>query len=224
MYIAVAGGWLRGHVVALWLALVSPTASAMGGHFDVDDASVLAPGRCQVEVWALRGEALRLAHVGPACRVGPLEIGVNLDRLSGEERSDRIAGMALKAVTGWLPDLNVGVVASASRDTTIGVNLLTAYVPLTWSLSETLEVHGNVGADRLGDRGTTKRLGVAGQWALDERFTLLAERLHALDAILTRIGLRFALGEQASVDFSAARLSGSGNRVWGLGFSFEFGR
>jgi hypothetical protein len=28
----------------------------MGGHFDVDDAAVLAPGRCQIELWAVRGD------------------------------------------------------------------------------------------------------------------------------------------------------------------------
>jgi hypothetical protein len=103
-------------------------------------------------------------------------------------------------VTGWLPDVTVGVVAAASRDTTIGVNLLTAYVPVT------------------------ARLGIAGEWAFDERFTLLAERLDAFDAILTRIGVRIDLGEQASVDLSGGRISGSGNRLWGLGLTIEFGR
>jgi hypothetical protein len=44
----------------------------------------------------VHGESARLAHIGPACRVGPLEIGVSPERLSGTERSDRIAGAVLK--------------------------------------------------------------------------------------------------------------------------------
>ena len=224
MEIAVADGWPHRHVVALTLALSGSAASAMGGLFDVDDASVLAPERCQVETWAMRSESVHLAHVGPGCRVGPLEISLTFERLSRGERADRIAGAALKAVTGWLPQVDVGLVGSASRDTTSGVNLLTAYVPLTWSVSSAVQLHANLGADRLGEHGTTKRLGIAGEWALDERFTLLAERLDALDLIVTRIGLRMALGEQASIDVAGARISGSGSRLWGLGLTFEFGR
>jgi len=220
-----ADGWPRHPVVALTLALAGRLASAMGGHFDVDDASVLAPGRCQVELWALHGEAAQLAHVGPGCRIGALEVSVNLDRLSDGERHNRIAGVAVKAVTAWVPDvLDVGVVAAASRDTTRGVNLLTAYVPLSWSLSSALQLHGNVGVDRLSDRGNTKRLGIAGEWAIDERFTVLAERFQAFDVIATRIGLRIVLGESVNLDLSGARVSGSGNRLWGLGLTFEFGR
>lgn len=211
-------------VVTLVLALAGSAAPAMGGHFDVDDASVLAPGRCQVELWTLQGESLRSAHLGPACRVGPLEVGGILERLSGSGLADRIAGAQLKAVTSWLPDVNVGLVAAASRDTTKGVNLLTAYVPLTWSLGSALQVDANLGVDRLGERGRTRRAGIAGEWALDHRFTLLAERFSALDLTLTRCGVRFALGEQASLDLSAARVSNTGNRLWGLGLNFEFGR
>lgn len=80
MEIAVADGWPRRHLVSLTLMLTGAAASAMGGHFDVDDAAVLAPERCQVELWTVRGESARLAHIGPACRVGALEVGVNFER------------------------------------------------------------------------------------------------------------------------------------------------
>ena len=210
--------------VTLVLALAGSAASAMGGHFDVDDAFVLAPERCQVELWTLQGESLHSAHLGPACRAGPLEVGVILERLSGGGLADRIAGAQLKAVTNWLPDVNVGLVAAASRDTTKGVNLLTAYVPLTWSLSNALQVHANLGVDRLGERGRSRRVGIAGEWAFADGITLLAEHFSALDLTLTRCGLRIALGEQASLDLSAARVSNTGNRLWGLGLNFEFGR
>jgi hypothetical protein len=221
---AVADRWLQGQAVALVLVLAGPAASAMGGHFDVDDATVLAPGRCQVELWTVQGESAHLAHLGPACRVGPVEVGINLERLSGGELSQRIAGIQLKAVTSWLQDVSVGLVGAASRDTTKGVSLLTAYVPVTWSLSGTFQVDFNLGIDRFSDRGRTPRLGIAGEWAIDQRFALLAERFHAFEMALTRCGVRIALGEHANIDLSAARVSNTGNRLWGLGLTFEFGR
>lgn len=214
----------RRRVVALLWLLVGSQAGAMGGHFDVDDAAVLAPGRCQIELWALRGESLRSLHAGPACRAGPVELGLVLERLSVDEERDSVLGAQLKVATAWLPQLDVGFVVSALHDTTRGVSLLTAYVPLTWSVGDSVQLHANLGADRFSNRGTTHRLGVAGEWAFDPRATLLAERIHALELIVTRAGLRVALGEHASVDLSAARVSGSGNRLWGLGWSWEFGR
>lgn len=224
MEIAVAGGWLRRHVIAFTLALAGPAASAMGGHFDVDDADVLAPGRCQVELWAVRGEVARIAHIGPACRVGPLEIGVHFERLSGEERSDRVVGVQLKAAAHWLADVQVGVVAAASRATTEDVSLLTLFAPVTWSLGADVRLNGSLGVDHLSTRGSTVRAGIGGEWAFHEHVTLLAERLRAFDETLTRLGIRIVLGEQTSIDFSGARISGSGNRVWGLGLNVEFGR
>src|SRR5262245_38936155 len=196
----------------------------MGGHFDVDDASVLAPGRCQVELWALRGEEARLGHIGPACRVGPVEVGLTLERLSNAGEHATLAGAQVKWVTSLSSQVDIGVAAATLHDTTRGGDLFTAYVPLTWSVSDAVQLHANLGADRNRDGRTTSRLGVAGEWALDQRVTLLGERFRLLDVIATRVGLRFALGEQASIDVSGARISGSGNRVWGLGLTFEFGR
>jgi hypothetical protein len=209
--------------VLAWL-LVGSGARAMGGHFDVDDATVLAPGRCQIELWAVRGESVRALHAGPACRVGPVELGLVLDRLSDHEERDRVLGAQFKVATTWAPQLEVAFVVSALRDTTRDVTLLTVYAPATWLVSESVQLHANLGADRFSNRDATLRAGVAGEWALDSRVTLLAERLRVFGLITTRVGVRFALSEHASVDFSGARISGSGNRLWGLGWTWEFGR
>lgn len=217
-------GCLRGPAAVLTLSLLTCRAAAMGGHFEVDDAAVLEPGRCQVEVWALRGEDARLAHVGPACRAGLLELGLNIDRVWGDERAANIVGAQAKWVTTLWPQVDGGLVASALRDTTHGTWLHTVYVPISWTVSAAIALHANVGGDRSSEGRRTSRLGVAGEWSIDERFTVLAERFRLLDAIATRIGLRVVLGEQASIDFSGARVSGSGNRVWGLGLTIEFGR
>ncbi|WP_269758539.1 hypothetical protein [Variovorax sp. E3] len=54
------------------------------GHFDVDDAGTLDPGQCQYETWWGRTgtEPVTGFHFGPACRVGPVELGLNFDRTS----------------------------------------------------------------------------------------------------------------------------------------------
>jgi hypothetical protein len=215
---------LRGTSAALLFALAACRAAAMGGHFEVDDAAVLAPGRCQVELWALRGEEARLGHVGPSCRVGPLELGVSFERVRGDERAANIVGAQMKWGTTLWPQIDAGLVVSALRDTTHDAELYTVYVPVSWSVNDAIALHANVGGDRSGEGRRTSRLGIAGEWAIDERFALLAERFRLLDVIATRIGLRVALGEQASIDFSSARISGSGKRVWGLGLTVEFGR
>ena len=215
---------LAHHAIVLAWLLVGSAARAMGGHFDVDDATVLAPGRCQIELWAVRGESARALHAGPACRVGPVELGFVLDRLSNDEERNRVLGTQLKVATTWLPQLEVGFVVSALRDTTRDVTLLTAYAPATWLISESVQLHANLGADRFSNREATVRIGAAGEWAVDSRVSLLAERLRVFGLITTRLGVRFALGEHASVDLSGARISGSGSRLWGLGWTWEFGR
>ncbi|HEU5294733.1 MAG TPA: hypothetical protein VFU71_08080 [Burkholderiaceae bacterium] len=222
--IAGASALPRAAAVAIVCVLAAHTAAAMGGHFDVDDASVLAPGRCQVELWALHGEEARLGHVGPACRVGPVELGLSLERVSGDDGRVNLVGAQIKWVTTLWPQVDAGIAVSALRDTTRGRELYTVYAPVTWSLSRAVQLHANVGGDRNGEGRHTSRLGVAGEWTIDERFTLLGERFRLLDAIATRAGVRIALGEQASIDVSGARISGSGNRVWGLGLTVEFGR
>jgi hypothetical protein len=224
MAMAVAGGWRHGWIVACVLALTGSAASAMGGHFDVDDAAVLAPERCQIELWTVgRGESARLWHVGPACRVGPVELGLVAESVSIDERHARIVGAQAKVAGNWLPHLDGGLVVAAARDTTRRLDLITVYVPVTWSVSRSVNLHAIVGGDHTSDGRQTGRLGAAGEWALDERFTLLAERFRAFGITLTRLGLRLAVGEHASIDFSAARVSNTGNRLWGLGWSWEFG-
>src|SRR5947207_2801992 len=71
-----------------------------GGHFDVDDAGTVDPGQCLVEVWASRTgtrPALDGQHLGPACRVGPVELGLNVDRFSRSgDRSQVFTGPQVK--------------------------------------------------------------------------------------------------------------------------------
>src|SRR4051812_37244348 len=60
--------------------LAAPTAHAAGGHHAVDDAVILGPGECELETWVTRAREPRSAwHLGPGCRVGPLELSATVD-------------------------------------------------------------------------------------------------------------------------------------------------
>lgn len=212
---------------SLTLALAVP-AWAAGGHFDVDDATVLDPGRCQAETWAVRAPAAlaTLLHLGPGCRVGPVEVGVNVDRatIAGEGRT--LAGPQLKWVADPLVDkLSAGVVWSASYDlTNRGRAAQTLYVPLTWWVADTLRVHANLGIDRDTQGERWRRRGLSGEWAASDRFTLIAERVQIVGDWTSRLGGRVNLGDALSVDLSAARAGPRAGRVYAIGLNREFGR
>ena len=68
--------------LALSLFSLAMQAHAAGGHHAVDDAALLDVGKCKVEGWLERetGGTRTLAHAGAGCRVGPVELGLNLDK------------------------------------------------------------------------------------------------------------------------------------------------
>ena len=169
--------------LAFWV--VSGAACAAGGHFDVDDAAMLDPGRCQVEGWATRrdgsangGPAATGAHAGAACRVGPFEWGLNLDRSWGAGGGATAIGPQVKWVSGTDDGvLAWGVAASASFDAVHGGRpALTLLVPVRIALGPAWVAHLNLGLDRDAAGLRTRRQGAAAEWVLGPRLTLLAER------------------------------------------------
>jgi hypothetical protein len=145
--------WNRARSMVALAALLfeGGDALAAGGHFDVDDATVLEPGHCQYETWIARSPAASTTafHLGPGCRVGPVELGFNIDRFRSNE-SHTSAGPQLKMVADPLVGkLSAGVAWNASFDVTHGGRpWQSLYVPLTWWAAETLWVHVNAGGDR----------------------------------------------------------------------------
>jgi hypothetical protein len=218
----------RVSVVATLCAAASSGSRAAGGHFDVDDATVLDPGRCQVETWIARvpAEAATVFHVGPACRVGPIEIGLNFDQLRVTDEARNGLGPQLK----WVADplvgsVSAGVVWGAYFDLTRGGRpLQTLYTPFTWAATETLRLNANAGADWGFSGVRTRRIGASGEWAANETLTLIAERLSFSGAWSSRLGARFAVSESVSVDLSAARISPSASRVYVIGLNHDFAR
>jgi hypothetical protein len=210
------------------MSLVTAPAFAAGGHFDVDDAAVLDPGHCQLEAWVVRAPAAgaTIAHLGPGCRVGLVEVGVNVDRWSVPGNSRSLLGPQLKWVVDPLVDkLSAGLAWNAFYDlTNHGRPTQTLYAPFTWWAAEKLWVHANIGAD-LGPAGTRwRRQGLSAEWATSDRFTFIAERVKIVGDWTSRFGGRFNVSETLSVDLSAARFGPRSERVYVIGMNQEFAR
>jgi len=210
------------------LTFLTVPAHAAGGHFDVDDATVLDPGHCQYETWVVRAPAAgaTVAHIGPGCRVGPVEVGVNLDRWSVAGNSRTLLGPQLKWVVDPLAGkLSAGLAWSAFYDlTNHGRPAQTLYAPFTWWAAEKLWVHANIGLDRDAEGTRWRRQGLSGEWAASDKFTLIAERVKIVGDWTSRFGGRFNVSETLSVDLSAARFGPRGERVYVIGVNQEFAR
>ncbi len=211
------------------LLAASAQAQAASGHHDVDDAVVLDPGQCQVDTWIFAGRrpTLRTLHLGPACRLGAVELGASIERArgAGGEVGDN-AGPQIKWATELLPQrLAVGLASSAVWRLQGPEHraLVTVYMPVTaWLADGALQLHFNLGQDRDPSVGVQRRWGVAADWSLSDRWAVTAERRSQLAAALTRAGLRWNLTPLSRVDISVAH--GAGTRVLALGFTQEWGR
>jgi len=215
-------------------ALLAASAQA-GGHFDVDDAGTLDPGQCQYEAWGSRtgrDPATYGLHLGPACRVGAVELGLGVDLLATRgERTVTYAGPQLKwRFYGQEPDaplaaaLSVGATFDVTRGGRAGGQFV---MPMTWRVLDNLQLHANLGVDWAPGTGArTRRGGMQAEWALNEAVSLIAERNRAYDLWTSRIGARFSLTPLISIDVSAARIGRGEQRQRGfvIGLNHEFGR
>lgn len=218
---------------ALAAAALLATSAQAGGHFDVDDAGTLDPGQCQYEAWVSRvgkDPATTGLHLGPACRVGPVELGLNIDRFKTPgERATTFVGPQLKwtfygqgANAPLAAALSASVVFDATHGGRAGGQLL---LPVSWRVIEPLQIHANLGADWLPGTGVrTERYGLAGEWALHPAVSLIVERNRAFDLSTTRAGLRFSLTPLISLDLSAARIGHGAQRqrAFVIGINHEF--
>ncbi len=203
-------------------------AAHAGGHFEVDDAHILDAGRCQYEVWATRvdGDSESVAHLGPACRMGPLEVGLNFERLNRPGDHAIALGPRLK----WATDVegtsfSLAMTWTASFDATHGGRPAQSLnVPLTWKLADSLQIHANLGADWTAVDGFQRRVGLAGEWAANDAVSLIAEHIQVGVTRTSRIGTRFRLTPQVSVDLSGWRVGPAGARGLGIGLYQEFAR
>lgn len=208
---------------------VAMQAHGAGGHHAVDDAAILEPGQCQFETWTDReaGAARTLIHVGSACRVGPAEVGLNVERTRLRDGSATVgAGPQIKWARTLGDKLSVGALVSANwQDTSTRFVGSTGVLLLTWQPSETLLAHVNVGRDFLHRDLDEMRAGVALEWAPVPAWSFVAERYREGGVNMWRAGARYVLSSAVNVDFSQARgVSGSALIRWTLGVLWVFDR
>ncbi|HSW05695.1 hypothetical protein [Aquabacterium sp.] len=203
-------------------------AQAAGGHHAVEDAALLEPRQCQLETWVdrERGGARTLWHAGPACRLGAVEVGLNLDRLDLDGAGhSTLAGVQLKWAHAVAEGWGAGVVVGLARQDRAPNFLGTALVlPLTWQVSETLQAHANIGCDFRPGQRDSHRAGLALEWA-PNAWSFVVERFREGDANFWRAGTRWAPTPTISIDLSRARdLQRGAPAGWTLGFSWVLER
>ncbi|MDM0012509.1 TonB-dependent receptor [Variovorax sp. J22P168] len=201
------------------------------GHFDVDDAATLDPGQCQYELWGGRFGAVKATeyHLGPSCRVGPVELGLNLDRASVPGEYAVGFGPQLKwTFMGEAPEsrLQAALYLAATWDVTRGGRTGGQFtVPVSWHALDPLWLNLNLGYDwSPGNGERTGRGGLQGNWAFNDTVSLVVERFKAFDNWTSRAGLRFNLTPTISLDLSAARSGPDGVRGYAIGLNQVFER
>ena len=204
-------------------------AEAAGGHHAVDDATLLEPGQCQLETWLDResGDARSLLHTGLACRIGAVELGLNLDhvRPSG---AGATTGLSMQAK--WARALDdrwsAGVVlVLAAQDRAPSYLGSTFVVPVTWQASETLLAHLNLSQDFLPGQRDRRHADFALEWSPLDTASFVAERYSEGGADFWRVGGRWAMTSSTNLDLSRARgLHGNTGVRWTLGLTWVFDR
>lgn len=220
------GGWLT---AALLYGAALPGAQAAGGHHALEDAALLETGKCQVEVWSDRynGGQRSLWHVGPACRVGPVELGLNFDRAreDGMGRTGSVVSQ-LKWATPLNDRWSTGLVLGAGwQDRSPGYLGSSLIVPLTWQPADRWMVHANAGRDFRHRQPDSNRAGLGVEWAATSAWTLVGERFREGGAGFYRLGTRWSLDPSLSIDLSrASGLGGGAPAWWTLGVNWVFDR
>ena len=216
-------------VASVGLSVVSLSAQAVGGHHGVDDASMLDAGKCKLEGWAERetGGARTLQHLSAGCRVGPVELGLNLDN-EKQATTDAVTsfGPQIKWAYALNDVLSLGAVASAKFNSqSPRYASSTLVIPLSWRASETLSAHVNYGRNILRGGVGQPRGGVSLEWVPISDVSLVAERFREAANNSTRLGARYALTPDIKLDISRARsLHAGGVSWWAAGVTWEFDR
>ncbi|MFN3714394.1 MAG: hypothetical protein ACK4SX_12115 [Alcanivoracaceae bacterium] len=179
------------------LFAMTPLALAAGGHFAVDDATITATGRCQLESWAgYTTSDDRSITLAPACNLtGNLELGLALtrSRLNDALVTDVELGaktllhdvdtvsVALSVTTGW----------QHGEDRLDGIDVA---LPVSLLLNERVTTHLNAGWGWLRDERDLALWGLAGDIQIAEPLHLIAES-YGSDQGGTRVavGLRYGL-------------------------------
>ncbi len=215
--------------VSTVLALAAMPSHAAGGHFAVDDATLLDPGTCQVETWLDRRPVSSdwLEHIGPGCRVGFAELSLNLEQVQPiDGPAFSTAGAQVKVAHAFGQSIAAGlVVASAGRTRPDGYAGSSVVVPLSWFATPTLALHANLGRTVVPGHGDTAIDGVAFEWSPTARWTAIGERFADAGHHFWRAGVRWSPTATFDIDASVARdATARATRRWTVGATWMWDR
>lgn len=179
--------------------LSGATLHAEGGSYNVDDASVVGTGKCQLESWLREwSHGSNGIYAVPACGAGPVEIGVTLNT------GHRAFGPGVNPSVKWQlrngDDKGIGVaIATAATWIRGRQDDAQTYVATTFGIDDARRVMValNAGADRIGGESTHALYGIGVDFAVTPRWTLLVERLWTHRTITDQGGVRLAFGESS---------------------------
>jgi hypothetical protein len=164
--------------------------------------------------------------------VGPVELGLNVDRFATSgDRVQVFAGPQVKwTYYGQAADaplsaaLEGQVIFDVTRGGRDGGQIL---LPLSWRATEALTVHTNLGMDWLPVTGKrTARGGAQLEYALNPTWSVIGEHNRAFDLWTTRVGVRYSFTPLVSLDVTTARIGTGPDRVnsFFVGLNYEFKR
>jgi hypothetical protein len=197
-------------------------AQAAGGHFAVDDASLLEAG-CEQETWVSHFQrGTQLLHAGVNCRVGPIEF----DGAGESSRSQGVGSTQWNLEAKWAheldPSWSIGLDAqpfwSVQQDPHyVGTR---SYAILTWKPDEHLQLNADAGRDWLRRDRDFARGGLSFEWQAFGAWTLVGERFVDTGTHYARLGTHWAGERGWSADLSyAQRLAGPARSSWSLGLT-----
>lgn len=215
-------------LAAILVLCACADAQAAGGHFAVDDASLLDAGACEQETWisGLRRGA-QLLHAGVNCRVGPIELDGAGEHARGDGASATHWNLEFKWAhdldASWSIGLDAQPVWSVQQDPHyVGTR---SYAILTWKAAARALVNANAGRDWLRRDGDFARGGLSLEWQAVDGWTLIGERFLESGTHYARIGTHRAGERGWSADLSyAQRLAGPARSFWSLGLTLPLER
>lgn len=204
------------------VALAPLTASASGGHFLVDDASIVPRGTCELEMWATRSSPTTWGTLKPGCHLlgaewsMPLRYNFRTDEFDavGLERK----AMLYRPLRGPAIAYSFGAEYNLSRD---GLDRFYANLPISFHLTESVVMHlnGGVEHDRI-EEETYLTYGAA----LNVRLAgprLIVEFYNQEDGDpIVAAGLRYHVGSTSwTLDLGVAHDTGPGDNHYTLGLN-----
>lgn len=204
-------------------------AQALDGSHGVEDAYMLGRDTCRTDVWLESGWR-PLAHLGAACRTGPVELNAAIEHARRLRLPDDGSWTGGSAGVTWTHAFDSEVSAGLAYSLHTGGHGLpdgtsNRLVGLySWTpLRETYAAHINLGADFGG--GYKSRWGVEGEWrprAMRGQWLFLGEAYREYGTNYLQAGTRFVRGKNRAIDVGFRRAMSGGDSTLLFGFSFPW--